>query len=330
MALKLTSYYRGSNIPSDLPGSDVFHSTTLFHIYASTSGFNPVLVVASDDGVVLGKLLAVVQKIWRISPLFALRRGEAFGTGEYFCLPEQRAEIFSAMLREVTRYVHRLGAAVMEFRNLNRALDGFGVFKQNGYFAVNWMSVRNDLAAVGNIEDVMSKSRLRQLRRGLRNGAQVAEATSEEDVRAFALMLKENYRHKLQRHFPNVDFFRQIMQHMSAGNRSKIFITTFHGKVIGGCVCLYSGARKAYVWFSGAMNRTYLRQYPGILCVWKALTDAKERGYEELEFMDVGLPFRKHGYREFVLRFGGTQIGTRRWFRLRWGWLNNICQRLYS
>lgn len=55
------------------------------------------------------------------------------------------------------------------------------------------------------------------------------------------------------------------------------------------------------------MRKTYALQYPGILAVWQALRDAKERGYRHLEFMDVGLPFHKHGYREFVLRFGGNK-----------------------
>lgn len=330
MALKLTSYYRGSNVPADIPGEDVFHSTTLFRIYAATPGYNPVLIVASDEGRVLGKLLAVVQKVWRIYPPYVLRRGEAFGTGEYFCQPERKNEVFDALLREMTRYMRRMGAAVTEFRNLDKSLDGFAAFKANGYFAINWMSVVNDLTAVDNVEDVMSKSRLRQLRIGLKSGAEVCEATSENDVHDFALMLRENYRHKLQRHFPDIGFFRQMMTTLHERQRCKIFIVKYHAKVIGGCVCIYSGGGKAYVWFSGAMSKTYLRQYPGILCVWKALTDAKERGFRQLEFMDVGLPFRKHGYREFVLRFGGTQIGTRRWFRLRLNWLNNIFRRLYS
>ena len=71
-------------------------------------------------------------------------------------------------------------------------------------------------------------------------------------------------------------------------------------------ICIYS-EDNAYLWFSGGMRKTYALQYPGILAVWHALTDAKKRGYRHLEFMDVGLPFRKHGYRDFVLRFGGKQ-----------------------
>ena len=55
------------------------------------------------------------------------------------------------------------------------------------------------------------------------------------------------------------------------------------------------------------MRKTYALQYPGVLAVWKALEDAHQRGFRHMEFMDVGLPFRKHGYRDFVLRFGGKQ-----------------------
>jgi len=73
----------------------------------------------------------------------------------------------------------------------------------------------------------------------------------------------------------------------------------------------------------------YAPQYPGVLSVWMALKDARLNGYQHLEFIDVGLPFRKHGYRDFVLQFGGKQSSTRRWFRLRWNFLNNILIKIY-
>ena len=48
-----------------------------------------------------------------------------------------------------------------------------------------------------------------------------------------------------------------------------------------------------------------------------------------LEFMDAGLPFKKHGYRDFILRFGGKQSSTRRWFRFSWKWLNKLLCKFY-
>lgn len=128
---------------------------------------------------------------------------------------------------------------------------------------------------------------------------------------------------------PSIKFFQHLENQLTKGQQSKIFIVIYKEKIIGGSACIYSDD-SAYLWFSGGMRKTYALQYPGILAVWKALDDAKQRGYRHLEFMDVGLPFRKHGYREFVLRFGGKQSSTRRWFRFRWNWLNRVLIKMYE
>ena len=174
-----------------------------------------------------------------------------------------------------------------------------------------------------------SPSRMRQIRKGLKNGAEVRETHDPAEIQAFARMLHRVYSFKVRRHFPSMRFFREMEHWLTEGEHSRIFIVTYHGRIIGGSACIYSGTN-AYLWFSGGMRKTYARQYPGILAVWYALVDAKQRGYRHLEFMDVGLPVHKHGYREFVKRFGGRQISTRRWFRLRWQWLNKLLNWLYG
>ena len=52
------------------------------------------------------------------------------------------------------------------------------------------------------------------------------------------------------------------------------------------------------------MRKTYALPYPGILAVWKALDDAKQRGYRHLEFMDVGLPFLSLIHISLILQSG--------------------------
>jgi hypothetical protein len=77
------------------------------------------------------------------------------------------------------------------------------------------------------------------------------------------------------------------------------------------------------------MRKLYAMQHPGILAVWAALKDAFDRGISHLEFMDVGLPFRRHGYRDFIIRFGGKQSSTRRWFKFRVGWINRLLIKIF-
>ena len=336
MALKLTSYYRGSHVP-DLPGNNTFHSTALFHIFEGTPGCNPILLTISEDGVVLAKILAVVQPIIRFVPFFTIRRCVAYGTGEFFCKDSQREDLFNQMLKEITNYAYRLNCFVIEIRNLPTPLSGYASFKQNSFFPVNWLRVRNTFDDTNNqdVEQAFNSSRRRQVRLALKNGAVVGTTQTEEDIQEFANMLKLNYLTKIRKHFPAIEFFQHIQQGIKnvdigeSWQRFKIFIVRYQQKIIGGCVCIYSGDT-AFVWFSGGMNKSHLRQYPSVMAIWQALKDAKAGGYKRLEFMDVGTPFRKHGYRDFVLRFGGEPMSTRRWFQFRWRWLNKLCLYFYS
>ncbi|ADV44994.1 GNAT family N-acetyltransferase [Bacteroides helcogenes] len=329
MPLKLTTYYKGSKVPQ-LPGTNTFHSTELFHIYEATPGYSPVLIVASIADKPVAKLLAAIRKSVRLFPPGIIKRCEVYGTGEYFDSHKDNADkesIFNDMLQRLTDEALR-NCFLIEFRNLENAMFGYKAFRENQYFAINWLRVRNSLHSLNYVEERFSPSRIRQIKKGLKNGAQIQEGHTSKEIRNFAHMLHHVYSFKIRRHFPSIDFFQQLESHLMNGQQSKIFIVTYKSKIIGGSACIYSDDT-AYLWFSGGMRKTYALQYPGILAVWKALCDAKERGYRHLEFMDVGLPFRQHGYREFVLRFGGKQISTRRWFRFRWDWLNRMLIKVY-
>lgn len=326
MALKLTTYYQGSKIPP-LPGTNTFHSTELFHIYEATPGYTPILIVASDNGQPLAKLLALIRN--NTHPLFPkkIKQCEIYGCGEYFDKNVDKEVLFGEMLQRITNEALR-ECFLIEFRNLENATFGYKTFRENHYFPINWLRVRNSLHSLKKTEERYSASRIRQIKKGLKNGAEVREAHTAEEIKAFANMLRNNYSAKIRRHFPHAKFFQLLEDELMRGDYSRIFIVTYKEKVIGGSVCIYSD-HNAYLWFSGGMRKSYALQYPGILAVWKAMDDAYKRGYEHMEFMDVGLPFRKHGYRTFVLRFGGQQSSTRRWFRLRWKWLNNLFTQFY-
>ena len=327
MPLKLTTYYSGSKVP-ELPGTNTFHSTELFRIYEATPGYAPVLIVASIDDKPVAKLLAALRKSVRMFPPGIIKRCEIYGTGEYFDDSLDKEAIFSDILERLTNEALR-NSFLIEFRNLENAMFGYKSFRENSYFAVNWLRVRNSLHNIEKVEERFSPSRIRQIKKGLKNGAQVREVQTKEETHDFARMLHHIYSSKIRRHFPNVKFFQLLESHLMTKQQSKIFIVTYKEKIIGGSACIYSDD-SAYLWFSGGMRKTYALQYPGILAVWKALDDAKQRGYRHVEFMDVGLPFRKHGYREFVLRFGGKQSSTRRWFRFRWDWLNRVLIKIYE
>lgn len=339
MPLKLTTYYRGEDIP-DLPGINTFHSKELFQIYEATPGYSPLLIVATEDGQPVARLLAAIRKAKKWLPSCLAKQCVVYGEGEYLektlpdgkedsfsAIKERGEEVFGEMLEHLTQEASR-SCILIEFRNLDNSMFGYRSFRNNAYFPVNWLRVRNSLHSSKKTEDRFSPSRIRQIKKGLQNGAVIEEAHTVEEIRNFSKMLHKVYSSRIRRYFPGNDFFRHMNQTFIKGNQGKIFVVKYKDKVIGGSVCIYSGD-KAFLWFSGGMRKTYAMQYPGVLAVWKAMDDAHERGYSHIEFMDVGLPFRKHGYRDFVLRFGGKQSSTRRWFRINLTWLNNLLIRFY-
>lgn len=326
MALSLKIYKKGHEIP-DLPGTDVFHSKKLFLVYEATPGYSPYMIVATDEkDKIVSYMLAVIRKTKLLIPPFYIKRCEIYGRGVYLNSIFVKEYLFAQMLQFLTNNIHRK-AFLIEFRNLGNALWGYKYFRENNYFPVNWLRVKSSLHSQKTAEERFSPSRMRQIKKGLKNGAKVEEA-SPEDIHKFAKILHSIYSTNVRKQLPNIAFFDQLQKQLVTNQEAKLFIVKYKEKIIGGSACIYTNGY-AYLWFSGGMRKSYAMQNPGILAVWAAYKDAFDNGYSHLEFVDVGLPFKKHGYRDFVLRFGGKQSSTRRWFHFRWQWLNKLLIKIY-
>ena len=115
---------------------------------------------------------------------------------------------------------------------------------------------------------------------------------------------------------------------MMRGNDARLFVTKYRGKVIGCSACVYSEGN-AYLWYSAFKRKSYLPLHPDTITIWDTMKDAYERGFRHMCFMDVGLPFSKNPFREFILRFGGKEQSTYRWFRFSFNWVNTLLTWLY-
>ena len=168
MPLKLTTYYHGKDIP-DLPGNNTFHSKELFQIYEATPGYSPLLIVATEDGKPVARLLAAIRKTKKWLPSCLVKQCVVYGEGEFLektftaeqkdSLPnirEREEEVFGEMLEHLTQ---------------------------------DWLRVRNSLHSSKKAEDRFSPSRLRQIKKGLKNGAKVEEAHTTDEIRDFSRMM---------------------------------------------------------------------------------------------------------------------------------------------
>jgi hypothetical protein len=108
----------------------------------------------------------------------------------------------------------------------------------------------------------------------------------------------------------------------------RLFVTKYHQHVIGCAACVYSQGN-AYLWYAAFRRKTWLPMHPDTMTIWHCIKYAHSHGYEHINFMDVGLPFRKNLFREFILSFGGKPVSTLRWFRCSIRWVNALLSWVY-
>ena len=316
MTAKVTIYEHAADLP-ELPDGSFFHSPQLMQMCQQTPRHKPLMAVATaDDGRVLGHVLAIVR--YRLSwlPPYLYTHARIYGNNH--C----DANVFGLLLEALTeRLNHRV--LYMEVSNLSEKMMAYRELRRAGYFPVRWMNVHNSLHS-RTPEERISHRQLRRIELATGRGAHTKLVETEAEFQAFSRLLRRHNWLKPRRFLPDDRFFRLMMQQ----GHCRLFITLVHDRIVGCSVCVYS-ERDAYLWYSASRRKSYAPYHPNAVTFWHTIKDAHRRGYDHIRFMDVGLPFRKNPYRDFILRFGGKEVSTYRWFRISIRWVNRLASWLW-
>lgn len=319
---KIQLFTKGKKLPQ-LQCDDFFHSEELFHIMENSQRQRPYMAVAyKEDGEIVAHMLAYINHRKMCLPPFLYSQGRIYGEGEYKYETDKEL-IFSLMLREITRKLRRKLCLYIEFSDLSTKMFGYKYFRKEKYFPVNWQEVHNSLHSLPPVERLSEKMKER-IRKSYRVGVETREAKTGEEVHSFYKLLNGFYRFKLRRIIPEENHISQLY----ASDNVRIFLTLFKGKVIGGCVCVFSNGN-AFLWYLASKRKRYALLHPNLMTVWEAITWSWKHNYAHINFLDVGLPFHKNPFRDFILSFGGKPVGKYRWFRINIPWVNTLLGYFY-
>ncbi len=281
------------------------------------------MAVAFDEtGRVVAHMLAFTRRRNTWIPPFLYTQGRIFGEGEY-AEDTDKEVIFGLMLHELTRKLRRKLCFYIEFSDLSVKMFGYRFFRAEGYFPVNWQEVHNSLHSMPPIERLSERTRER-IQKSLRAGVTMREVKTDEEVHSFYQLMNGFYRMKLRRIIPAENHIKQLYN----SDNGRIFITLYKEKVIGGCVCVFSEGN-AYLWYLASKRKRFALLHPNLMTVWEAINWSWKHNYAHICFLDVGLPFRKNPFRDFILSFGGKPIGKYRWFRFNVDWINKLMGYIY-
>ena len=147
----------------------------------------------------------------------------------------------------------------------------------------------------------LSERRQRELKRAIKNGATVAEAQTEQEIRDWYQILHRLYREKVRTPLFSEDFFLQFHRN----GVGKYLLVKYEGKVIGGMMCPVLEGRAIYEWYVCGLDEEYRELYPSVMATYAAIEYAKQNHISLLDFMGAGTPDIPYGVRDFKMEFGG-------------------------
>lgn len=313
--IKVVIISKSENLPP-MQYNKLFHSDEMFKIIEKTPGQKPYMVIAYDDDKIVAHMLVMLRRRGSLFPPYLFTQGRAYGEGEY--TPDcNKEEVFGEMLKCITKELRKALCLYIEFSDLSTKMFGYSKFRSNGFFPVHWMEIHNSLHSMKPEKRLTVKIR-KSLINANKSGLKTKLATTDKEFSDFFKILKNYISIKIRRYIPDSKLFRDLLQ-KGYGN----IFTTYHKDImVGGCLCVYSETN-CYMWYL-ASKKNFYRKRTNAITTWAAIKHAYNQGYDHIYFMDVGLPFKRNNFREFILSFGGKPVGTYRWFRCSIKWINKL------
>ena len=329
-------YTSGDTLPEGLMEDNFFHSPQLFALCQQTPRHRPYMVtVENDDGQIMAQMLAVVRYRTSWFPPYYYMHCRIMGEGVYKVIEAVGGgSLFGQMIQALTS---KLGPRMLyvEVSHLSHKMFGYRQLRAARYFPVRWMSIHNSLHS-RTPEERITPALQQRISNAYERGVITDEVKSEDDFKEFMKLLRQHNWLKPKRYIPANEFFHSFTSLPPTDDKAtvtlpengKLYLTRYHNRVVGCSAVVYSN-HQAYLWFAAYRRKSFAWVHPRELTIWHAIKDAHARGYEHIFFMDVGLPFRKNKFREFILRFGGKPVTTYRWFRCSIKWINSFLSWIY-
>ena len=195
---------------------------------------------------------------------------------------------------------HRLTPIYIETRNFYDYSKWRHIFEQCGFAYQPHLNIQ----VTCNVTHSMSDQRTRQVKKAIKNGAEIAEAQSEQEIHDWYQILRQLYRTKVRTPLWSEEFFLQFYRN----GVGKYLLVKYNGKVIGGMMCPVFNNKAIYEWYVCGLDEEYRELYPSVMATYAVIEYAKKQNIEIFDFMGAGKPDIPYGVRDFKMEFGGELV----------------------
>ena len=328
MEYSVSIFYNKEDLPM-MDDSNFFHYTSSFDWYNSTPTYKPFMLVAFKEALPVAAMFAVIVRRNRYL------RGSLFKR----CFISQQPSFFDESISKIDLFHILISRLVDEVKNkvflvrydtLGSSIFGYKGFRENRFYSVKWINVKNSLQRKRNIWEQLSTTRRNQVKKAIKKGVKIEEFTSKNNLPEIYKLIEDTNNKKITHRFPPYKYFENFFHHYILKGKGKIILARYQNKILGGAVLGFEGKENVYCLYYWGKSKRFKALYPTIFTLYSAMQLAEDNGYEFFDYMDVGFLNTNAGRTRFLLQFGGKQTATRRWYRYNWGLLNFFANKIYD
>ena len=276
------------------PYATWFQTKEAYKFYASLpEEMTPFAVGVKENGHLVGVIVGYTTQ--EKNPIKQLLTCRSIIIGGPLLDERISNDALTALLLAVKRVAKN--SIYVETRNFHDYSRWKEVFQNSGFV----YQPHYDIHVHCNAQHQMTERRLRELRKAIKNGATVAEAQSEQQIRDWYQILHRLYREKVRTPLFSEEFFLQFYRN----GVGKYLLVKHEGKVIGGMMCPVLDSKAIYEWYVCGLDEEYKDLSPSVVATHAAIEYAKENGLSLFDFMGAGEPEIPYGVRDFKMEFGG-------------------------
>lgn len=282
--------------------ASIFQTADCYAFYESLSFMQPFVFALVDEADCLrGVVVGYIQRDGGAVKRFFSRR--AIINGGPMLANDISQEELKALLDAVRKDLS--GKAIyIESRNFNDYSKYKGVFEECGFKYEEHLNFHIDTTSEDVVNANMGKSRKRDVKTSLRDGAVVVENPTLDEVREFHTVLDNLYKTKVKTPSYPLEFFEKLFQQ----HFSRFILVKYDGRIIGGTVCVCLEGKAVYEWFACGADGVYKNIYPSTVATHAGIMYAAQRGYKRFDMMGAGKPSEGYGVRDFKAKFGGQLV----------------------
>ncbi len=209
----------------------------------------------------------------------------------------------------------------VELRNFNDYSRWKVTFEQCGYQYQPHYDIHVDTTSMEVVNEHLGKSRKRDIRVSMRDGATVITHPSLSQVHEYYGILKSLYETKVKTPLFPLEFFERLYGMDTAA----FLLVEYAGKIVGGTVCVGLTGVALYEMYACGEDGAYKTIFASEGATFAGLQYAAENGYPKFDMMGAGKPDDGgYGVRDFKLKFGGELLELGRYDCVCNKWLFQI------